>query len=47
MFTEVVHPVTREPLYRIPPGQVSKEAEREGEEMSREERKSRDLTLIV
>ena len=47
MFTEVVHPVTRDPIYRIPPGQISEAAEREGEQMAREERQERDLTVVV
>ena len=47
MFTEVVHPVTRDPIYRVPPGQISEAAEREGEQMAREERQERDLPLVV
>ena len=47
MFTEVVHPVTRDPIYRIPPGRISEEAEREGEQLARQERQERDLTLVV
>ena len=47
MFTEVVHPVTRDPIYRVPPGQISEAAEREGEQMAKEERQERDLPMVV
>jgi hypothetical protein len=47
MFTEVVDPVTRDPIYRIPPIEISAEAVREGEQLSRQERLERELALVV
>jgi hypothetical protein len=47
MFTEVVHPVTRDPIYRVPAGSISEEAERKGEELAREERLEREIALVV
>lgn len=47
MFTEVVDPVTRDPIYRIPPMEISAEAVREGEHLSRQERLERELALVV
>ena len=47
-FTEVVDPVTRETLYRVPPTmELSDEAQREGESQSRRERALRDNGLVV
>jgi hypothetical protein len=47
MFTEVLDPITRDAVYRIPPGRISEEAEREGEQLARQERLERDLALVV
>jgi len=47
MFTEIIDPVTREAMYRVPPNPISKEAEQEGRDMARRERMRLDQTLVV
>lgn len=45
LFTEVIDPVTREALYRVPPTPISETAEREGEFLARYERMASALAL--
>jgi hypothetical protein len=45
IFTEVIDPVTREALYRVPPTAISETAEREGEFLARYERMASALAL--
>jgi hypothetical protein len=45
IFTEVIDPITREALYRVPPTAISETAEREGEFLARYERMVSSLSL--
>lgn len=45
LFTEVIDPVTREALYRVPPTAISEAAEREGEFLARYERMVSAMSL--
>jgi hypothetical protein len=47
MFTEVVDPVTREAMYRVPPNRISEEAEEEGRDLAKRERMRMEQPLVI
>jgi hypothetical protein len=47
MFTEVLDPVTRQAIYRVPPIEISEKAELEGEYLTRQDRRRYHLPMFA
>ena len=47
MFTEVLDPVTRQAIYRVPPIEISEKAELEGEYLTRQDRRRYQLPMFA